>query len=448
MPETSLAFLLLFAMASVAALCLKPIYGLYLYVAVFYLHPPSRWWGNMLPDLRWALIAAVVTLVALFIHNRSLTRKEAWYGAPAISLFILYTAWMWMQLPWVPSEYHFEGVVLFTKYVLLCFLMYSLLDSENDFRGFCLAHVVGCAYFGLLVYLAPDSGRLEGVGGPGVNDANTLGMHLGTGLVFASFLLLASKGWVRWAVLCFIPFILNGIIQTESRGALVGLFLGGLFTVYLKPRRIRKTYYFFAVLGVVGFIFLANEAFLARMSTLGAAIEDEPAWDSSAYSRLEIASAQVRMFRDYPLGAGHQGTAWLSPSYIDDQWLVGSTGRRASHNTVMSVLVDQGLPGILLFSLIAWTCLKLLVRLKWMDKEGLPLEFGLYRTMIGGALGTVIGAGMFAQYLKAEVLVWCIVLLVVLWRLCLQEQERIQEEQSRAQSAPASTRAPALVKRQ
>ena len=417
MSITALVFLLFFAAGLGAALFLRPMYGLYTYIAVFYLHPPSRWWGASLPDLRWALLAAVVTLLALFVHRDSLNPAGKWYSSKAIIFLGVYVFWMWLQWVFVISPYHSLGVILFSKYMLLIFLIYTIVDNEKDFLGFCTAHVVGCAYFGYLVLQAPDTGRLEGVGGPGVDDANTLGMHLGTGLMFASFLLLRYKGYARWLILLAIPLILNGVFQTETRGAFVGIFLGGVVTIYLKPKSIRKTYYSLVVLAVVSALFVVNESLMTRLGSMGAAVSEEQEWDNSATSRVFIAQAQLQMFADYPLGVGHQGTAFLSRGYLETRWLAGNSGDRASHNTVMSVLVDQGLPGIILFFLICLSAVSALGKMKQMDKKGLNLEYGLYRTMLGGALVTIIASGMFAQYLKAEVQIWCLVLLVILYDL-------------------------------
>lgn len=417
MSQTALAFLLFYATGLISALAIRPVYGLYTYIAVFYLHPPSRWWGATMPDLRWSLIAAAITFIAVYLHRDKLIPGRQWYRPTLIRVFLIYVLWMWLQWPWAGSPEHGEGVILFTKYGVLIYLIYKLVDNKRDFYGFCLVHVLGCAYFGWLVYMAPSSGRLEGVGGPGVDDANTLGMHLASGLMFASFLMLASKGWIRWFILVSIPLILNGIIQTETRGVVVGLFLGGLATVYLKPRAYRRTYYVLACLGILAFVTVANEAFIARMHTLTAATDEQAEWDSSAASRVAIVKAQFRMFADHPLGAGHQGTAFLSRQYLDERWLAADSGDRASHNTVMSVLVDQGLPGIVLISVLILSTWGTLRELKRLDRFGLGRDFALYRAMLGGSLVTVLGAGMFAQYLKAEVWIWNIALLVVLAEL-------------------------------
>lgn len=415
MSETALLFLFCFATGLLLALVVRPMYGLYTYVAVFYLDPPSRWWGANLPGIRWSLVTALVTFVAIMIHRRSLNPRHPWYSSTIARVLILYVLWMWLQSPWVISPYHLDGAILLTKYLLLFYMMYTILDNEQDFAGFALAHAMGCAYLGWLIYVAPDRGRLESVGGPGIDNANTLGMHLATGLMFAAFLLLANRGWRRWIVVAAIPFILNGIIQTETRGAIVGVVAGGLATIYLKPKTYRRAYYALAVVALGAVIALANEAFLARMSTLDAAINQQEQWDTSAESRIEIVKAQLRMFSNYPLGAGHQGTAALSRQYLDARWLAINSGTRASHNTVMSVLVDQGVPGIILLSILAVVVLRILRQLKAFDRVGLPDKLGLYRAMIGGTLVTILASGMFAQYLRAEVQCWSLALFAVLW---------------------------------
>ena len=413
MAITALAFAAFFAAGLIAALLFRPIYGLYTYLAVFYLHPPSRWWGPMLPELRWSLVAAVVTLIAILIHREASPKKKQLSRSGIFVLVSLYVSWMWIQLAFVPSSSHFEGVVLFTKYILLIYLIVKIVTTEKTFFGFCLANTLGCAYFGWLIWQASGVGRLDGVGGPGVDDSSTLGMQLGVGLFFGSFLLFQCKGKVRYLILLLLPIIANGVIQTETRGAVVGVMLGGLVTIFLKPKSIKKAYYGMAVLGLIGVLFAVNEAFLYRMNSMVAAVNEQQEWDSSAESRIHVAKAQWKMFLDYPLGAGHQGTAFLSTSYIDSRWYA-ETGDRASHNTMLSVLVDQGLPGIILFSLLLMKIAGALFHNKSLDTQGLPEWIGIYRTMLAGALATIFGAGMFAQFLKAEVQIWCLALLIIL----------------------------------
>ncbi len=417
MSLTALAFVLFFAGGLLFALFVRPIIGLYIYIATFYLHPPSRWWGSELPEFRWSLIAAFVTLIALLMRGTSKqsAASDSWYNTSLAKGLILYTVWMWIQAPWVVSPWHLEGTILFTKYVLLFFLIVRLLESEKDFVGFCLAHVLGCAYLGWLVFVAPDGGRLEGVGGPGIDNANTLGMHLATGLFFASFLALALTGWRRLIPLASIPFILNGVIQTQTRGAIVGIFLGGIVTIFLKPRKFRRQYYAFAVLGISAMLFFANEAFTERMNTMRASVDQTVEWDSGALTRIETVKAQLRMFLDYPLGAGHQGTAALSKDYLDERWLASDSGDRASHNTVLSILVDQGVPGFMILIVLGFSVSRMLRKHNRVGGYEFSDRYALYFTMLGGTMVAIYASGMFAQYLKAEVQIWVLALVAVMW---------------------------------
>jgi hypothetical protein len=335
---------------------------------------------------------------------------------------------MWIQWPWVISPTHLEGTILFSKYLVLFYVIHKLINSEEDFFAFSMAHAMGCMYLGWLIFVAPDTGRLESVGGPGIGNSNTLAMHLGTGLIFASFLLLAGNGWRKWSMLIAIPLILNGIIQTETRGALVGLGVAGLVTVYLKPKKYRTIFYALSAIAIVGFIGIANDAYVERMQTLRTAVDSDQEWDNSSKIRIEIVKAQVRMFGAYPLGAGHQGTAALSRGYLAERHLAGNSGDRASHNTIMSVLVDQGLPGIILFSIIVISALLSLRYLKVLDSRGITDRIGLFRTMIGGSLASILASGMFAQYIKAEVLFWNLAMLVVLVGLANESIKRDQRD--------------------
>ena len=69
MSLTAIGFVGVFALLVVLAFVRHPVWGLYGYMWVFYNHPPARWWGHELPDLRLSLIAAIVTVVAMLIHG-------------------------------------------------------------------------------------------------------------------------------------------------------------------------------------------------------------------------------------------------------------------------------------------------------------------------------------------------------------------------------------------
>ena len=83
----------------------------------------------------------------------------------------------------------------------------------------------------------------------------------------------------------------------------------------------------------------------------------------------------------------------------------------------MTVLVEQGIPGTAIYlAITVWAALRL-KRLKALDRAHLPASLGLYRAAIGGALASILVAGQIADFLRLEVTIWCIVMLLVVSRL-------------------------------
>lgn len=422
MSTTAAVFLLGYTGLLFLALFRSPLWGLYAYVATFYLHPVDRWWSAGLPDLRWSLLAAAVTCVAVLLRPAVLDPgRRSWLAFAGAKVLLLYTVWLWIQLPWAfLFDEHLEVAILFTKYLVLFYLIYTLVRSDEDLYRFSLAHVLGCAYLGILVLAAPAQGRLEGVGGPGINEANALGMQLGTGLLFAAALVAKAPVWMRLAALFSIPLMANGVVQTESRGAFLAIVMGAGAMFILSQRQFRKYWYVFGILALMLAVRFAPEHYWERIVTIFDTVETPQEADGSTQGRLALIPAQWQMFKDHPLGAGHRGTAYLSPRYLPQEYLTRSKNdpssrlARSSHNTFMTTLVEQGLPGAVLFLVLCLWMARSALELARLGREQPPDRQTLFHVAVGGALACVLVAGVFVDYLKAEIQVWCIALLAVL----------------------------------
>lgn len=413
MSETALLFLLAFGFGLAMTLIKHPFYGLYTYIGTFYLHPPSRWWGAELPDLRWSLIAAVVTLVAIVRLPRS-AKRPGWLSITGPRLLLIYVAYMWLQTPFALSfEEQVEGLTLFTKYLILTYLICKLVRTEEDVTNFLMAHVIGCIYFGYLAFGSTFSGgRLEGVGGPGVDDSNTMSMHLATGAVCAAMIMLVRTDWRRYVCLAGMPLILNTIILAGSRGSFLGLLGSGGVVASFRSAMNKKLFWAMAILGMILFAMLAHATFWERMGTIDDAARNPTTVDTSVESRVELFKAQLEMFKDHPFGAGHNGTAIQSAAHLDSKYL--SKGARASHNTFMAMLINQGIVGAILYlSLIVWM-FRSIVRLRRELKATDSPIYSAHLAAIGGSLAVTVLAGVFTNYLKAEVQIWMIALLASL----------------------------------
>jgi hypothetical protein len=415
MSLTGIAFLVAFGAGLLLALFRHPIYGLWTYLGAFYLHPPSRWWGEALPDYRWSLIAALVTLVAT-IRLPSSTTRPPWYDFWGARILIVYVVWMWIQTLWaVDSDLHLEGCILFTKYVVLLYLIYKTVTDKHMFELFSWGHILGCFYFGLTAFNLTVSGRLDSVGGPGINDANLLAMHQITGVAFAGFLFLGISGKRRWIALAAIPFILNSIIQTESRGAFLGLIGAGVAALYFGPRKSRKMIAGAMVLGAILFLWLTHAQFWDRMSTL--TITTEAEMETSQRSRIALIRYGFVMAGDFPLGTGYRGHAALSAQYLPPWLLSGIPPRRSAHDTFMSVLVEQGIPGAFLFVALLISVCGSLLSLKWRGGKITADGLGIYSASLGTAFMAVFVCGLFMSALNAEVQIWLLALMSVLKNL-------------------------------
>lgn len=360
-------------------------------------------------------------------------RLPPWHSSWGIRLLIMFVAWMWIQTLWavrVPD--HIDGAILFTKYVVLCAVLYQLLQKERAFTLFTWGHVLGCCLWGWIAFRSHVSGRFEIALEPSVDDSNLLGFHLVTGLAMGGFLFLTSKWVGRLMALMTLPFILNGIILTASRSAMIGLVAAGITALLLAPKGRRIIVIACGTLGIVLLLLLAkDELFWSRAATID--VTDQSEMDASAASRLNIAEANWRMFLDYPFGAGHRGNVALSPAYMPEEMLTNTEqGRsRGAHNTFMAVLVDQGIPGaILIVLLFTWAGVKLF-QLRRLDKIGLPPQYGGFRAAIGAGLVAYLAAGQFVNLLKVEVSFWLIALLVVLDVQCARWRAQVAQNTTR-----------------
>jgi hypothetical protein len=417
MSITGIVFLLLFLAGLGLALFRQPIYGLYVYVAVFYLDPVNRWWGSTLPDLRWSFTAALVTLIATFVRSSRVSRVPMFSNAPIV-LFFIYVGWMFLRTPWaVDPDEHWLHMTIYAKYLLVIYLVYSLVDSRQHLTGFLLVHSMGCFYLGVLAWsVGTGSERLDGVGGPSINDSNSMAMQFATGVYAAAayYFAASGKGWRRLLVVPAVPFALNGLVLSGSRGGFLAVLAGGAVLFFTRPTRQLRVVLPYAILGVLLLGYVASTNFVTRMSGLAKPVAEQADADLSVETRVVLFKTQWRMALDHPFGVGNGGTAALSYTYLDPiYWATegGVKSGRASHNSIMSALVDQGFPGVVVWLAIIFTLVsRIRSNKRWCDQYG-DLEAGWLNAGLAAMFAVIVAAGMFSPQQRTEVYVWTLALL-------------------------------------
>jgi hypothetical protein len=290
----AIAFALFSVICIVLAFRRHPIYGLYFYLATTYVHPPSRWWSTHLPDLRWAVLGAAVCVLAVLFHRGKLSQRPSWASSAPVIILCLYVSWMWVQMLWaLDVDEHLSGSTTFTKYLLASWFVYRIADNKEAIRDVMFFHAAGCAMLGVIARYFEErtEGRIEGVGGPGIDDANSLGMFLCTGAVICLCLVVSQRGWRRWAALGMLAVTLVGFTMTESRGAFVGLVAGTLVLLFAHSRAYTKSMLGIGIVALLVGVAAVHrdQSFRDRLDTMGdvaADTEDKEA-DGSARARRE-----------------------------------------------------------------------------------------------------------------------------------------------------------------
>jgi O-antigen ligase len=230
-------------------------------------------------------------------------------------------------------------------------------------------------------------------------------MHVSTILALAAFIFLGYSGWRKWVPFFCVPLILLAIVQMQTRGAFVGLVAGVPVALLFAPRNKRGWVVFYLILGALLFLRVANNDFWERMATIHTAEGQE--MESSAASRIAIAEANWRMAKDHPMGVGHRGNDLLSPRYMPESLLTTKDGVqvRSAHDTVMAILVDHGIVGLVLIVVFHARIVATLLRL-WSRAAQLSAET---QALIGGLATALViywVNAQFANMTKAEVVIW------------------------------------------
>lgn len=420
MSLTSLLFVGLYFYGIVKALTGRAIFGLYSYILSIYLYAPGSWWGQGLPDLRWSLLSALVTFLSIFLFSkRSLSTYTgfSWAGDGIVKYYVLFVVWIWIQSAWAVSpSTHYEFSILVTKFLLLIFLIKKSVLSDKDLVSVFIAHLVGCMYFGYIGLTQHSGGRFESVPTPGMNDGNLLSIHMLPILIIGSYLLLGDFGKKKFILGIPIVLTLNAIFLTESRGALVGV-VGSMFlSLFFVPLHLRKLFRRYILITVFAVVSLMGQSLVNRISSISEP-DDFGEVDASAASRLVIIRAQLAMFKEkVVLGYGHKGTMYLSSNYIPEKYLTvaGGEARRASHNIVMSLLVDHGIVGFFLYfgaTAIVFIRLIKIRRRVISDRSNLSLIY------IGAsvALFSILITSQFSNSMRLEISIWFLGLLSLIY---------------------------------
>jgi O-antigen ligase len=314
-------------------------------------------------------LALGVTLLSVVIYGRF----RRWHGFQVAAL--LFVVWagciaMLTQYREFPPKY-FTFVQLF---LVLC-MIWELAQTRSRVVGLFTAYVMG-AYVAALdtILLYRTRGEMMRRFAAGGADPNDLAMILALGIPMAWYLAMSyRKPIVQWLCRGYLLVALVGLGLTGSRGgmvaAVVGLLIVPLTLTKLSPGK-RVLGMVLISLGLAAAAVYTPATLVERLASTGTDVSD-----AHLGGRFQIWMAGIHAFTLQPLlgyGTSMFKTA-VRPFGVD----------QVAHNAFLSVLVEQGLIGLLIFLSIFLAVLLSLMRLPSFDRRfGLVLFATLFVAML------------------------------------------------------------------
>ncbi len=417
MSKFALLFIMVFTAGVIATFFYSGASAFFLYQLVYFLNPDSRWWSAQVPGISYSFVTAVLMLVALGLQFRRYSDISPWREQPifkwAISIVVLY--YLVGLIALLPGS-HYAAAFNLLKLVIVVMVAYKLVNTRKLLDFSLWAYVVGATYIGYQATIRGRGagGRVEGIGMVDSPDANdTAAALVPAGAILLCFFWMGSKKVKLACVFCG-AFVANGLVLINSRGAFLGIVASaGLYLMYMTFSKYRRKgqraiAIFTVILGISGGLYVADDTFWERMSTLQN-VEDQ---QTSGSSRVNFWIGALDMAVEHPLGLGVHGFNVLAEFYVPREFLSG-TVFKSVHSMWMQGLTEVGWFGLFFLLAMLYSLWRLSQKAKkWLLTQGETSDYFKLLALECALIGYLV-AGSFINRFRAEVLYWMIVLLAI-----------------------------------
>jgi putative inorganic carbon (hco3(-)) transporter len=416
--------LLVYGIVLVSALIAlrRPIVGLAVYHALGLVRPQDMLWMT-LSDSRlsvWIGLGVAAGWLWQRVSRERPPEPVAWQTVLIVCFLALKAL---SAVVASNTEATFNHLQIVAKLVVFYGLTVSLIETRREFR--LITTVVACCLGVLGIwgnwqwYVVGIPGGVTGeLAGPGWEvegafaDRTTFGSVLSIGIPFCLFVCLAEgRVWARWPLLACIPLLMNAVMLTFGRAAMLTMLAVLGWSVW----RLRQPW--LVAVGVLAGILLvyrlAGPEVVDRLRTVEA-YSEEP----SAAGRIEVWKAALPMIADHPLfgvGPGH------FPAY-SLQYNPDARQGRVVHNEFLETAAESGLPAVVLLLLImggSLVSLRRIRKLTWARPETRWAYY--YATLLETIIIAYGISAMFASLPYFELFYLSVALTVALKRLLARE---------------------------
>lgn len=305
----------------------------------FSLMNPHRLTYGFAYDAPFAAIAAGATLLSLFITRDKLTMP--W--DPPVKVLFGFVVWMCLTTafafyPWLS----WEQLTKILKIQVMTAIAFAALKERKHIELFIWINVLSIGFYGFKGGIFTIiSGGAQRVWGPGgfIGGNNEIGLALVMIIPLVNYLrTVATRAWLRAALLVLMLLSATAVLGTQSRGAFVAISAMGVFLWFRSDKKAMSALSILFV-GIVLLAFMPS-SWEARMRTIG-----DYQQDGSAMGRINAWFMAFNLANDRLFGGGFEvATAELFARYAP---VPGDI--RAAHSIYFQVLGEHGYVGLILF---------------------------------------------------------------------------------------------------
>lgn len=315
----------------------------------------------------FGVLAFGVGLLTLLLERRFRPLPEIYL---IICLFVL---WVWLSFFWTvwPEETR-KGAFSLLQLALLSMLMWQFLPRRLELQHAFLAILLGgyvLIFFTIQTWMAGQQAYADRYSAPGVN-GNELATSLGLAVPLALYLIHASRYLlVRLLAVAYVPAAFFAISLSASRS---GFLLAVLGLAYLPVLFFRLPGHWRVVLALAGgvavvtLISLVPPESVSRLSTIGRELSSGTMTGRTTIWHFGLEAWMREPLLGYGFGSYYKVVTPFSVNYT-------------AHNSFISVLVETGVVGLLLFLLFF---LYLFHYLRFVPRQEFMLQLTLLMLLI------------------------------------------------------------------
>ena len=417
-----LLFVASFVGLIISSLIYNPALSFALYEIVYFMNPLERWWRSSVPGLSYSFFTVILMMIVLVKNFKEHSSNNPLRVPQMRWMYTLLLLYSITSLYAMDPLGHARALENFFKLVLIMTFAFMLATNIEKLKYYIYGYLFGAWYLSFYIYQQgrTSGDRVEGIGTVDAPDSNGIAAAIAPSVVLAVYYLWQSKRTATKIVFTVAAiFTANAIVLINSRGAFLGVALSiayfFLYMYFAKTRTKRQRSFAIALtlIGMVGFVKLADQSFLDRMTSITAEKKVNKEQESGG-TRTIFWLAAWEMAKDFPLGNGFRGFDLNAPFYIPADVNTGRSRFRSVHSSWFEALTEIGYLGLLSLLLMIYAAFRTTKQCKKIMKESGDSENYYKVVAIEAALIAFLISMTFMNRMRAEVLYW-----LILYTACL-----------------------------